>query len=56
MRVTEHTYEYLDHYGNWVEDSTLIRKFVGGDCDFDEITEAEAQKLVENKKNKSKNN
>ena len=56
MRVNEHTYEYLDHYGNWVEDSTLIRKFVGGDCDFDEITEAEAQKLVENKKNKSKNN
>ena len=53
MRVTEHTYEYLDHYGNWVEDSTLIRKFVGGDCDFDEITEAEAQKLVENRKNRS---
>ena len=48
--------EYLDKNGDWVEDLSLIGIFVGGDTDYDEITEAEAQKLVENKKNKSKNN
>ena len=55
MRVCGYIYEYLDENGNWVEDSTLINKFVGGDIDYDEITRAEAQKLVENMKNKSKN-
>jgi len=53
MRRTGDIIEYLDHYGNWVEDLTLIRKFVGGDTDFDEISEEEAEKLVENRKRKN---
>ena len=43
--------DYLDSNGEWVEDRSLIRKFIGGDTDFDEITEEEAQKIVDNRKN-----
>ncbi len=56
MRVTGYIYEYLDNYGNWVEDSTLINKFVGGDIDYDEISEEEAEQLVEKAKRKAKEN
>ncbi len=45
--------EYLDEAGNWVEDRSLIRKFIGGDTDFNEITEEEASILVEARKSKS---
>lgn len=53
MRRTGHTFEYLDIYGNWVEDPTLIRKFVGGDTNFYEISEEEAEQLAENLKRKA---
>ena len=39
--------EYLDRNGEWVEDKSLIRKFIGGDTDFDEITEKEAQRIAD---------
>lgn len=42
--------EYLDSNGEWIEDRSLIRKFVDGDTDFDEITAEEAQKIVDNRK------
>ena len=42
--------EYLDQEGNWVEDRNLIRKFVGGDTDFSEITEEEVNCLIEARK------
>jgi len=44
--------EYLDETGNWVEDRNLIRKFIGGDTDFDEITEEEVNRLIEARKSK----
>lgn len=56
MRMTGPIIEYLDSYGNWVEDLSLIGKFVGGDTDFDEISEEEAEELVENTKRKAKEN
>ena len=52
MRVTGNKYEYLGRNGDWVEDRTLIRKFIGGDTDYDEISEEEAEILVRNRKNK----
>lgn len=42
--------DYLDSNGEWIEDRSLIRKFIGGDTDFDEITEEEVQKIVNNRK------
>ena len=53
MRRAGSKIEYLDQNGNWVEDARLIRKFIGGDTDFDEITEEEAEQLVKNRKNKN---
>lgn len=54
MRRTGAFVEYLDQDGNWVENRDLFRIFVGGDTDFDEITEEEAEELVRNRKLKSK--
>lgn len=53
MRIGARVY-YLDSNGEWIEDRSLIRKFIGGDTDFDEITEEEAQSIVNNRKNKEK--
>lgn len=50
MRRTGANVEYLDENGNWIEDRELIRKFIGGDTDFEEISEEEAEQLVINKK------
>jgi hypothetical protein len=50
MRRTGGIVEYLDKNGNWVEKRDLLRKFIGGDTDFDEISCEEAEKLVEERK------
>lgn len=50
MRRTGNTVEYLDKKGNWIEQRDLIRKFIGGDTDFDEISHEEAERLVEARK------
>lgn len=50
MRRTGATVEYLDEKGNWIEDRKLIRKFIGGDTDFEEISEEKAEQLVKNRK------
>lgn len=42
--------EYINSSGEWVEDRSLIRKFIGGDTDFEEITEEEAQKIAYKRK------
>ena len=52
VRRTGAFVEYLDQNGNWIENRDLFRMFVGGDTDFYEITEDEAQALVEKRKNK----
>ena len=39
--------ELLDSNGEWKENRELLRKFIGGDCDFSEITEAEAFEFQE---------
>ena len=41
---------YLDQDGNWIEHRDLFRMFVGGDADFYEITEEEAQAIVYKRK------
>jgi hypothetical protein len=46
--------EYLNQNGEWEKNREIFRKFVGGDTDFDEITEDEAEILVQNRKNKRK--
>ena len=51
MRRTGSTVEYLDKNGIWIEQRDLLRKFIGGDTDFDEISHEEAEKLVEGRKN-----
>ena len=50
VRRTGAIVEYLDQSGNWIVNGELIRMFVGGDTDFYEITEKEANKLVEKRK------
>ncbi len=50
VRRTGAIVEYLDQSGNWIVNGELIRMFVGGDTDFYEITEEEANKLVEKRK------
>lgn len=52
VRRTGAFVEYLDQNGNWIENRDLFRMFVGGDTDFYEISEDEAQALVEKRKNK----
>lgn len=49
MRRTGANIEYLDEKGNWIEDRELIRKFIGGDTDFEEISEEQAEQLVKNR-------
>ena len=44
------TVELLSNTGEWVEERRLLRKFIGGDCDFDEITEEEAEAIVKKRK------
>ena len=44
---------YLDKDGNWIKNSDLFRMFVGGDTDYYEISEEEAEQLVKNRKNKN---
>lgn len=46
MRRSGAVIEYLDKDGNWIEDRNLIRKFVGGDTDFDEVTFEKAQQII----------
>lgn len=55
MRRTGVIVEYLDKNGNWVENSELFRVFVGGDTDYVEISEEEAEQLAINKKNRNSN-
>lgn len=50
MRRTGNTIEYLDLNGNWVENRELLRKFIGGDTDFDEISYEESEELVKARK------
>ena len=50
MRRTGGIVEYLDKNGNWIEQRDLLRKFTGGDTDFDEISREEAELLVETRK------
>ena len=40
------TFEYLDKNGDWKEDFSIMHKFIGGDCDFDGISEEEAEAIV----------
>lgn len=54
MRRTGAIIEYLDEKGNWIEDRELIRKFIGGDTDFEEISEEQAEQLVKNRRKKRK--
>lgn len=49
MRRTGAKIEYLDTTGKWIEDRNLIRKFIGGDTDFDKVTEEEAKLIVQNR-------
>ncbi len=42
--------EYLNDKGEWVEDFELLRRFIGLDSGFEEISEAEAEELVRNRK------
>lgn len=55
MRKKGNLVEYIDKNGNWVENIELLRKFIGLDNGFYEITEAEAEEIVQSKKNKSEN-
>lgn len=49
----ESAYVYLlDDAGNWVEKPSLLRKFIGGDCDYEEISEKEAELIVQQRKAK----
>ena len=52
VRRTGAFVEYLDQNGNWIENRDLFRMFVGGDTDFHEITEEEAQMFVDKRKSK----
>ncbi|WP_010249273.1 hypothetical protein [Acetivibrio cellulolyticus] len=52
MRRTGAIIEYLDKDGNWIEDRNLIRKFIGGDTDFDEISFEHALKIIEERSRK----
>ena len=52
VRRTGAFVDYLDSDGNWVEYRDLFRMFVGGDTDFYEITEEEAEQLVRKKMKK----
>lgn len=52
MRKKGCVVEYIDKKGNWVENVELLRKFIGLDTGFYEITEAEAEAIVQRKKNK----
>lgn len=54
MRRTGAIIEYLDEKGNWIEDRELIRKFIGGDTDFEEISEEQAEQLVKNRRKERK--
>lgn len=51
MRKNGGIVEYLDPNGNWVENRALLRKFIGGDTDFDEISFEDAEKLIHARKN-----
>lgn len=55
VRRTGPIIEYLDQNGNWVINGELIRMFVGGDTDFYEISEEEAEQLAIKKKNINSN-
>ena len=55
MRKKGNIVEYIDKNGNWVENIELLRMFIGLDTGFYEITEAEADAIVQNRKNKSEN-
>ncbi|RKM63053.1 hypothetical protein D6856_02740 [Butyrivibrio sp. XB500-5] len=50
MRKKGNIVEYIDKNGEWVEDIELLRMFIGLDGGFKEITEKEAEILVENRK------
>ncbi len=54
MRRTGSIVEYLDETGNWVEDRKLLRKFIGGDTDFDEITSEEAEEIIKMRRENNK--
>ena len=42
--------ELLGKNGEWEEKRDLLTKFIGGDSDFDEITEAQAQEIADNRR------
>ena len=42
--------DHLDSRGEWIEDRELIRKFIGGDTDFEKITEKEVLELINKRK------
>ncbi|WP_022766708.1 hypothetical protein [Butyrivibrio sp. XPD2006] len=52
MRKKGCVVEYIDKNGNWVENIELLRNFIGLDTGFYEITEAEAEAIVQSRKNK----
>ena len=52
MRKKGYLVEYIDKNGNWVENIELLRKFIGLDTGFYEITEAEAEAIAQSRKNK----
>ena len=49
MRKKGGLVEYIDKYGNWVENVNLLRMFIGLDTRFYEISEAEADVIVRKK-------
>ena len=54
MKKKRYLVEYIDKNGNWVENIELLRKFIGLDTGFYEITEAEAEAIAQSRK-KSRN-
>lgn len=50
MRKTGPKLESLGKDGEWFENHRLLRKFFGGDMDFEEIPEEEAEGIAEKRR------
>ncbi len=54
MRRNGACVELLSRDGVWEEKRDLLRKFIGGDCDFDEISEELAMVIADERKAKTR--
>ncbi len=52
MRRNGVSIEYVNRNNEWVVDMSLIGKFIGGDCDYVEITPEEAETIMKDRKAK----